>query len=205
MILLKRKKSRKLDLSGRNLDVFPPETFKDKKITSLDLSNNHIKEIPANISELTDLRFLYLRNNNITQLHNGILKARSLRCLYLNGNPMKSLPDFIKKNATFSIFTDKEVHHYFPEILMDGNDSNLQKEIGREIDGITAHETSFHDTTKVPTVDDLTFQRHCERKGARLNTCVLFVEGQGGQVSVSRRIRGRIRVTMFAVANGMIY
>ena len=63
MIKLKRKKTRKLDLKGRNLDVFPQEVFKDKKITSLDLSNNHIKEIPANISELIDLRYLYLRNN----------------------------------------------------------------------------------------------------------------------------------------------
>lgn len=176
MIKLKRKKTRKLDLKGRNLDVFPQEVFKDKKITSLDLSNNHIKEIPANISELIDLRYLYLRNNEITQLHNGILKAKSLRCVYLYDNPMKTLPNFIKENATFSIFTDNEVHHYFPEIVLEGNDSNLMMEIGSEIDGITAHETSFQETNRVPTVDDLTFQRHCERKGARLNTCVLFVD-----------------------------
>ena len=56
MIKLKRKKTRKLDLSGRNLDVFPAEVFENKKITNLDLSNNHIKEIPANIGELKELR-----------------------------------------------------------------------------------------------------------------------------------------------------
>lgn len=176
MIKLKRKKTRKLDLKGRNLDVFPPEVFKDKKITSLDLSDNHIKEIPANIGELTDLRYLYLRNNDITQLHSGILKAQSLKCMYLYDNPMKTIPDFIKRKATFSVFTDNDVYHYYPVVTIEGNDDKLQKEIGQEVDGITSHETAFEDAKKVPTVDDLTFQRHCERKGARLNTCVLFVD-----------------------------
>lgn len=176
MIKLKRKKSRKLDLSGRNLDNFPTEVFKDKKITSLDLSDNHIKEIPVNIGELTDLRYLYLRNNDITQLHSGILKAKSLRCVYLYDNPMKTIPDFIKRKATFSVFTDNDVYQYYPDVTIEGNDDKLQTEIGRGVDGITAHETVFVDTNKVPTVDDLTFQRNSERKGAKLNTCVLFVD-----------------------------
>lgn len=176
MIKLKRKKSRKLDLSGKNFDVFPPEVFYDKKITSLDLSNNHIREIPANIGELTDLRYLYLRNNDITQLHSGILKAKSLRCVYLYDNPMKTIPNFIKEKATFSVFTDNDAYRFYPEVTIEGNNGKLQKEIGQEVDGITTHETEFGGSNKVPTVEDLTFERHCERKGARLNTCVLFVD-----------------------------
>lgn len=176
MILFKRKKTRKLDLSGKNLDVFPSKAFEDKRITTLDLSNNNIKEIPANISDLTELRFLYLRNNNISQLHNGILKAKSLRCVYLYNNPMKIIPDFIKERATFSVFTDNDVYLYYPEVVLDGKNSRIQDEIGEEINGIMTHETTFQDANKVPTIEDLTFQRHSDRTGAKLNTCVLFVD-----------------------------
>lgn len=163
-------------MSGKNLDDFPVEVFKDKKITSLNLSDNHIKEIPANIGELTDLRYLYLRNNDITQLHSGILNAKSLRCVYLYDNPMKSIPNFIRENATFSVFIDNDVYLHYPEVTIERNDDKLQKEIGQEVDGIISHETDFSTSEKVPTVDDLTFQRHCDRTGTKLNTCVLFVD-----------------------------
>ena len=49
---IQRKKSRKLDMSSRNLTKFPSITTLDKKIRSLDLSNNNIEEIPGNIEEL---------------------------------------------------------------------------------------------------------------------------------------------------------
>ena len=177
MILL-RKKPRKLDLSGKNLDAFPVSVFNDKTITSLDLSNNHIKEIPANIGELTELKYLHLENNDITQLHNGILKAKSLRHLYLNGNPMKELPTFIKERANFTIFTDKEVHRYFPNVEINGSNKKLQEEIGEEVSGIYDNVTSFNETPYVPTVNDagFTFLRHNTRHGKAINTCVLFVD-----------------------------
>lgn len=178
MILLRRKKSKKLNLSGRNLDVFPAKAFEDKTITCLDLSNNHIKEIPANIGELAKLKYLHLENNDITQLHNGILKVQSLECLYLKGNPMKSLPEFIKENAHFDISTDSEYHHYYPDIEVNGSNQFLQKEIGREVDGIIENNTSFSSCTEVPNVTDqeITYPRHSERRGKTINTCVLFVD-----------------------------
>lgn len=178
MIILRRKKTRKLDLSGRNLDTFPTNVFDDKAITSLNLSDNNIKEIPARIGELKKLEYLYLDNNNISQLHNGILKAVSLKGLYLRGNPMKNLPDFIKENAKFSVFTDNEVHRYYPEVVLSGSSIRLQDEVGCEVDGIIDHETNFEETPVVPTVadGDLTFPRHGDRKGKTLETCVLFVD-----------------------------
>lgn len=178
MILLRRKKPRKLDVSGKNLDVFPEIVSEDKAITSLDLSNNHIKEIPANIGEMKSLRILNLENNEIRQLHNGILKCKSLRLLKLRGNPIKSLPDFIKKNANFSIQTDKEEHHYYPEVEYIGSNNRLQKELGGEVDGIITNNTIFKDVSTVPTIadNDLTFPRHENRKGKALKSCVLFVD-----------------------------
>ena len=173
-----RKKPRKLDLSGDNLDVFPEIVFRDKKITCLDLSNNRIKEIPANIGELPELRYLHLENNEISQLHNGILKAKSLRCLFLNGNPMKELPNFIKERATFAIFTDKGVHRYYPKVEICASNKNLQKDIRDEVGDIYKNETTFIETTSAPTVNDtdLTFPRHGTRHGKTINTCVLFVD-----------------------------
>ena len=178
MIKLKRKKTRKLDLSGRNLDVFPAEVFENKKITNLDLSNNHIKEIPANIGELKELRYLHLENNDILQLHNGILEANSLRCLYLTGNPMKSLPNFIKNKAKFCIFTDSGMHSFFPEVEEDDGKRILQKELDEEVNSIIEHKNIFQDTTSVPTVmdSDISFRRHGDRIGKSLKTCVLFVD-----------------------------
>lgn len=178
MYILRRKKSRRLDLSGKNLEAFPLNVFDDKTITCLDLSNNHIKEIPVRISELKDLKYLHLDNNDISQLHNGILKARSLKCLYLRGNPMKSLPVFIRENATFSVFTDNEIHNYYPEVEMQGSNKKLQNEVGDEVESIIDHETIFEETFVVPTVTDgdLTFTRHANRKGKSLETCVLFVD-----------------------------
>lgn len=178
MIILKRKKTRRLDLSGKNLDAFPRNVFEDKTITNLELSDNQIKEIPAYIGDLKHLRVLNLENNEIRQLHNGILMCNSLQLLKLKGNPMLSLPDFIKKKAKFSIETDKEVHHYYPEYVLEGVKNRLHSEIALEVDGIIEHDTEFKDVSVVPAVsdNDLTFPRHENRKGKTLNSCVLFVD-----------------------------
>ena len=178
MILLLKKKTRKLNFSGKNLTSFPASVFKNKKIKILDLSNNHIKEIPANISELTELKYLHLENNDISQLHNGILNIKSLKGLFLNGNPMKKLPEFIKEKANFAIFTDRGVHRFFPEIEVNGSIKNLQEEIHREVSSIYANTTSFAEVAYVPTVNDagLTFSRHKIRHGKSIDTCVLFVD-----------------------------
>lgn len=178
MIQFRRKKTKKLDLSGKNLDVFPAKAFEDKRITTLDLSNNHIKEIPANIGVFKELRYLHLENNDITQLHNGILGASSLRCLYLNGNPMKNLPDFIKVKAKFCIFTDSGIHRFYPEVEKDDGKRTLQKELDEEVNSIMKYDTIFQDTSSVPTVmdSDISFRRHGVRFGKSLKTCVLFVD-----------------------------
>ena len=153
MINLKKKKSRKLDLSGKNLDKFPDSVFADKKIVSLILSDNQIKEIPAKIRELKDLRYLHLENNQITQLHNGILEPKSLRCLYLKGNPMKKLPDFVKENAKFTISMDSGIHHYYSKVTLEGGNRKLQQEIITSID-IDYFNSENHDTTLINIASD---------------------------------------------------
>jgi class 3 adenylate cyclase len=176
MIKIRRKKPRKLDLCSKDLKIFPSEVFADKKISRLDMSNNHITEIPVNIGDLVKLRYLHLENNNITQLHNGILNTRSLRVLYLQGNPMKHLPDFIKENAKFSIYTDNEIFTYYPKVEIDYNKQILMKEIGSEVDSINNYDTIFKENASVPTVSNLTFSRHENRIGRSLTTCILFVD-----------------------------
>ena len=173
---IRRKKPRKLNLSNKNCNKFPSSVFNDKNIVNLNLSNNHITEIPPNIGDLVKLRYLHLENNDITQLHNGILSTRSLRVLYLQGNPMKHLPDFIKENAKFSIYTDNEIFTYYPKVEIDYNKQTLMKEIGSEVDSINSYETIFNDNDSVPTVSDLTFSRHGVRTGRSLTTCILFVD-----------------------------
>lgn len=178
MIQILKKKTRKIDLSGKNLTSFPASVYKDKKITTLDLSNNRIKEIPARITELTELKYLHLENNDISQLHNGILKLKSLRSLFLNGNPMKKLPDFIKERANFAIFTDNGVHRPYPEQEVKGDITNLQEDIQEEVRSIYDNTTDFTETDCVPSINDtsLTFPRHNARHGKMINTCVLFVD-----------------------------
>jgi len=178
MIIKRSKKTKKLDLKEKKLVFFPKNVFEDKSISSLDLSNNNIKEIPASIEDLKHLEVLNLENNEIGQLHNGILKCESLRLLKLKGNPIKRIPDFIKKNAKFSILTDMEVYHYYPEIVKIGDKKQLQTEIDNEIDSIITYKTDFNSTNSVPTVNDndLTFSRHENRKGKILESCVLFVD-----------------------------
>lgn len=196
---IRRKKTRKLDLSGRNLTKFPTITTLDKKIRYLDLSNNNIEEIPANIGELKELKYLYLNNNRISQLHNGILKAESLQCLYLYGNPMKKIPNFIKKSVNFSIITDNYIFHYNPEVEKDGNHLNMQREISDEVDCICCHDTTFARTAIVPSVEDpdITFNRHGDRKGKELNTCVLFVDIRGS-VQKNDKHRTKVLVNMYS-------
>ena len=196
---IQRKKSRKLDLSGRNLTKFPTITTLDKKIRYLDLSNNSIEEIPANIGELKELKYLNLNNNRISQLHNGILKAKSLRRLYLYGNPMINIPNFIKKSVNFSVITDKDYFYYYPEVEEDGNHLNMQGEISDEVDCICCHDTTFAKTTIVPSVEDpdITFNRHGDRNGKELKTCVLFVDIRDS-VQKNDKHRTKVLVNMYS-------
>lgn len=176
MTIIRNKKSRKLDLSNQKFDKFPLSIFGDKNISIIDLSYNHIREIPANISELKKLRYLNLENNEISQLHKGILEATSLKVLYLQGNQIKRIPNFIKEKATFSIYTDNEVFIYYPMKVLDDKKDKLMNEISSEVDSIIYHNTSFDDTSNVPKVESLTFNRHEDRKGCSLISCVLFVD-----------------------------
>lgn len=139
MMIIKRKKSRKLDLSSKNLNRFPSSIFNDKNIVRLDLSNNNIQDIPAYIGILKKLRYLNLENNNIQELHSGVTKLQSIKTINLKGNPIKRLPDFIKKKLHANILTDD--NNSLSSI--DAENEKLLKEIQEEIHDINSHKTTF--------------------------------------------------------------
>lgn len=172
MMIIKRKKSRKLDLSSKNLNRFPPYIFNDKNIVSLDLSNNNIQEIPANIGLLRRLRYLNLENNKIQELHNGVTKLQSIKAINLKGNPMKRLPDFIKEKVHANILIDNN------NSLLDLATENekLLNEIQEGIHDINSHKTTFEPIKVVPNLENLTFIRSKDRKAKELKSCAMFID-----------------------------
>lgn len=172
MMIIKRKKSRKLDLSSKNLNRFPSSIFNDKNIVRLDLSNNNIQDIPAYIGILKKLRYLNLENNNIQELHSGVTKLQSIKTINLKGNPIKRLPDFIKKKLHANILTDD--NNSLSSI--DAENEKLLKEIQEEIHDINSHKTTFEPIKVVPSLNDLTFIRSKDRKAKELKSCTLFID-----------------------------
>ena len=57
-----------MDLSNKNLHVFPGQVFMFRRLEVLKLQNNRLEEIPLAISRLRSLRSLHLQENNLTFL-----------------------------------------------------------------------------------------------------------------------------------------
>ena len=169
---LKRKKSRKVDLSCKKLNRFPSFVFDDKNIVSINLSDNNIQEIPANIGVLKKLRYLNLENNKIQELHNGVTKLQSIKTINLKGNPIKQLPDFIKEKIHANILIDD--NNSLSRI--EAENEKLLKDIQEEIHDINSHKTTFEPIKVVPSLNDLTFIRSKDRKAKELKSCALFID-----------------------------
>ena len=82
----------KLNLSGKNLSVFPENVFDYPNLTKLVLSNNRIKVIPKEILKLKKLKVLDMANNEIKVLQGAVFRLPKLRTLNLYGNQIRMFP-----------------------------------------------------------------------------------------------------------------
>lgn len=87
-----KKQVTKLNLSGKNLTVFPENVFDYPNLTKLVLSNNRIKVVPKEILKLKKLRVLDLANNEICMLQSSVFKLPKLRTLNVYGNQIRKFP-----------------------------------------------------------------------------------------------------------------
>lgn len=102
-----KKQVTKLNLSGKNLSVFPENVFDYPNLTKLVLSNNRIKVIPKDILKLKKLKVLDLANNEITMLHGAVFRLARLRTLNLYGNQIKKFPKQIMDSSIQKLIVSK--------------------------------------------------------------------------------------------------
>ncbi|MBS0653372.1 MAG: leucine-rich repeat domain-containing protein [Verrucomicrobia bacterium] len=83
---------KKLDLSGMDLKVLPPEIRYLTKLKTLDLTNNQLQVLPPEIGHLYSLKFLILTNNQLQTLPPEINDLDELQGLFLSNNQLQVLP-----------------------------------------------------------------------------------------------------------------
>lgn len=85
--------SKSVDLSRKNLTVFPPDVLQQSQITWLNLSSNRLKTLPSEIGNLSNLEELYLDHNQLEgALPAEIRKMSKLRVLNVQNNRMTGIP-----------------------------------------------------------------------------------------------------------------
>ncbi len=82
----------RLNLSGEQLKVLPPEIGKLSGLTRLDLVGNRLAVLPPEIGELSRLTTLYLSDNQLTALPPEIGQLSRLEGLNLSDNQLAALP-----------------------------------------------------------------------------------------------------------------
>ena len=90
-------KTTSLNLSGKNLTVFPNSICKLINLQFLKLDKNQITSIPPDIENLINLRYLHLHDNQINNLPPEIGNLVNLRKILLRRNKIKNILDDILK------------------------------------------------------------------------------------------------------------
>ncbi len=86
-------KSARLDLSNKNLDRVPMDTFDRSYLEELDVSGNNLTgALPAEIRKLQKLKILKARNNKMTGVPAEIGQLSKLEILDLSNNQLTGLP-----------------------------------------------------------------------------------------------------------------
>lgn len=85
----------KLDLSGLELEEWPPEIAKCTSLTELNLSNNQITSIPEDLQLMSNLEWLDLGRNQITFIPATIGQLSNLKGVNLSNNQITSIPEAI--------------------------------------------------------------------------------------------------------------
>ena len=85
--------SARLDLSNKNLDKVPMDTFDRSYLEELDVSGNNLTgALPAEIRKLQKLKILKARNNKMTGVPAEIGQLSKLEILDLSNNQLTGLP-----------------------------------------------------------------------------------------------------------------
>ena len=80
-----------MDLSNKNLYVFPGEVFMFQRLEVLKLQNNQLEELPLAISRLRSLRSLHLQENNLTFLPETLSNCIHLLEINLTKNQLAGI------------------------------------------------------------------------------------------------------------------
>jgi internalin A len=88
-----RTQATKLDLSGLQLSVLPPEIGELTSLTWLDLRNNRLDNLPREIGQLKNLTMLDVSVNKLTTLPSEIGRLTKLRKLFLSHNQLSIIPN----------------------------------------------------------------------------------------------------------------
>lgn len=83
---------RTLNLSGNNLQLFPPQILHLMSLRNLFLGDNHLTEVDARIGKLRRLRLIYLGGNLLETLPDTIGNLPYLQVLLLSDNRLVRIP-----------------------------------------------------------------------------------------------------------------
>ena len=92
-----------LDLTSKNLKIFPPEITKLRNVVAINLSRNMLKKFPAELLDLPELRYVWLDENGLQNIklddaEMAKLKQSNIVFLSLNNNKLTKIP-----SAVFSL------------------------------------------------------------------------------------------------------
>ncbi|KAI8775122.1 leucine-rich repeat-containing protein 58 [Biomphalaria glabrata] len=81
-----------INVSGNNIELFPPQFTELDKLQVLHCGGNNIKELPNTIKHLTRLQVLYLGGNQLVEIPAEVGYLSELTNLVLCDNRLQSLP-----------------------------------------------------------------------------------------------------------------
>ncbi|PLX09721.1 MAG: hypothetical protein C0594_05650 [Marinilabiliales bacterium] len=135
----KNSKSKRLDLSNKDIEQLPVEIgnldwiehinlsynyltelpealFELKNLKSILLTRNQLKHLPASISKLTNLMTLDISNNKLTSLPEEIGELENLEILDASYNKLESLPlELINLLSIRKLYLEENTLHFPPQ------------------------------------------------------------------------------------------
>jgi len=122
---------KKLDLSGREIEMIPDEVWgliSGIELDGLYLHNNRIKKFPEELLELSSLKELKLNGNEIEKIPDEINRLKNLKKVDFSSNKIKNMPANFKelKKIEVLLLDNNEIQTFPAEILSLSELKNLQ-------------------------------------------------------------------------------